>query len=645
MINTKALQMIELLSSTTEYISQETLSYKLSVKPRTLREILRVYKEEIEKDGSCSILYKNNYGYLLEIQDKDIFSRYLETQKEELRKEQMNNPVTTPERADYIIRHLLLSASPVKSDDLCEMLNISRSTMAQVLKLVRSTLMNYGLSLEVKGKQGLYIEGDRDCFQNIFSDYFFYRAQSEDEDVAEKKAWIHDLLLSVLQKYDYTMTDTGIDNLVIHIFITLYLSNRLQPSTHTSSLKESKYPLEFQIAREIQQRIETAKGLHIEDNDLGFIAVHMIGNRIFTEKDAHILSADTINIVKDILSGIRKTYDVDLFNDLELFTMLCTHIEPMIQRIQNHVRMRNPMLTTIQEENPLGYDMAVFASNIISSRLQMDIDHNEIGYLALHFQLALERRNTPKRKNILTVCASGTGTSRLLKYKLQNRFGNQIDSLTSMSAHEALHCDLSKYDLIVSTVNLPVTSIPCIVVHALLNESDCSVIQKHLSVSFQQSSAINSAFQEDLFLENVEIFDPTELVFFLCTLLSKYVALPDTFMSKVIERESIASTHLGNGIAVPHPSTVLLDDSKIVIAHLAKPIQWFDKKEVEWVFLLGMKKGDDPDQEALIRALYTCISDIDFMRELSQHPSFSAFHTHLSSVLQIEESSADSIFQ
>ena len=325
--------------------------------------------------------------------------------------------------------------------------------------------------------------------------------------------------------------------------------------------------------------------------------------------------------------------------------MLCTHIEPMIQRIQNHVRMRNPMLTTIQEENPLGYDMAVFASNIISSRLQMDIDHNEIGYLALHFQLALERRNTPKRKNILTVCASGTGTSRLLKYKLQNRFGNQIDSLASMSAHEALHCDLSKYDLIVSTVNLPVTSIPCIVVHALLNESDCSVIQKHLSVSFQQSSTIHSAFQEDLFLENVQITDPTELVYFLCTLLSKYVALPDTFMTKVIERENIASTHLGNGIAVPHPSTVLLDDSKIVIAHLAKPIQWFDKKEVQWVFLLGMKKGDDPDQEALIRALYTCISDINFMRELSQRPSFSAFQTHLTSVLQIEESSADSIFQ
>ena len=419
MINSKALQMIELLSSTTDYISQETLSYKLSVKPRTLREILRIYKEEIEKDGACSILYKNNYGYLLEIQDKDIFAKYLETQKEELRKEQLNNPVTTPERADYIIRHLLLSASPIKSDDFCEMLNISKSTMAQVLKLVRSTLIKYDLSLEVKGKQGLYIEGDRDCFQNIFSDYFFYHAQSEDEDVAEKKAWIHDLLLSVLQKYDYTMTDTGIDNLVIHIFITLYLSNRLQPSTHVSSLKESKYPLEFQIAREIQQKIETEKGLHMEDNDLGFIAVHMIGNRIFTEKDAHILSADTINIVKDILSGIRKTYDVDLFNDLDFFTMLCTHIEPMIQRLQNHVRMRNPMLTSIQEENPLGYDMAVFASNIISSRLQLDIDHNEIGYLALHFQLALERRNTPQKKNILTVCASGTGTSRLLKVSVK----------------------------------------------------------------------------------------------------------------------------------------------------------------------------------------------------------------------------------
>lgn len=645
MISPKALQMIEVLSSSEDYISQETLSYKLSVKPRTLREILRIYKEEIEAEGACAILYKNNYGYLLEIQDKDIFAKYLETQKDELRKEQWNNPVTVTERAEYIIRHLLLSSSPMKSDELCEMLNISRSTMAQVLKLVRSILIKYTLSLEVKGKQGLYIDGDRDCFQNIFSDYFFYHGQTQDEDVEEKKAWIHALLLSILQKNDYTMTDTGIENLVIHIFITLYLSNKLQPSTHTSSLNASKYPLEFQMAREIQQKIETEKGLHIEDNDLGFIAVHMIGNRILTEKDAHILSAETINIVKDILSGIRKTYDVDLFNDLELFTMLCTHIEPMIQRIRNHVRMRNPMLSSIQEENPLGYDMAVFASNILSSKLQMDIDHNEIGYLALHFQLALERKNTPKKKNILTVCASGTGTSQLLKYKLQNRFGNQIASLTSMSAHEALHCDLSKYDLIVSTVNLPVTSIPCIVVHALLNESDCSVIQKHLSVSFQQSSAINSAFQEDLFLENVNIQNPEELIRYMCALLAEYVILPDNFITKVIERERTASTHLGNGIAVPHPSTVLLDTSKIVIAHVSKPIQWFDTQEVEWVFLLGMKKGDDPEQEALIRALYACISDMQFMRELSQHPAFSTFHNHITSILQIEESSSDSIFQ
>lgn len=158
MISPKALQMIEVLSSSEDYISQETLSYKLSVKPRTLREILRIYKEEIEAGGACAILYKNNYGYLLEIQDKDIFAKYLETQKDELRKEQWNNPVTVTERAEYIIRHLLLSSSPMKSDELCEMLNISRSTMAQVLKLVRSILIKYTLSLEVKGKQGLYIE-------------------------------------------------------------------------------------------------------------------------------------------------------------------------------------------------------------------------------------------------------------------------------------------------------------------------------------------------------------------------------------------------------------------------------------------------------------------------------------------------------
>ena len=650
MISSKALSLLEILSLTSGYTSQEVLSYKLQIKPRTLRELLRLYKEEIEKDGSCHISYKNNYGYHLDILDQTSFHNYILTQKEEINKTQLESPITSQERATYIIRHLLTSKDPIKSDDFCDSLIISKSTLAQDLKLVRSILVQYDLQLDVKNKQGLYIQGSKENYQSLFADYFFYNYNDSSLKASSSydKQWIHDLLVSTLQSHHYHMTDTGIDNLVIHIFIAIYLSNKLNDSTPSSipSLDKENYKEEFAIAKELQTQIENKTQIHIEDDDLTFMVVHMIGNRVFTENDAPILSADTINTVRTILSSIRSIYDIDLFNDIELFTMLCTHIEPMIERIQNHVRMRNPLLPSIQEENPVGYDMAVLASNILAKKYHAEVDTNEIGYLALHFQLALERKTLKKKKKILTVCASGAGTSKLLKYKIEQNYGNHIETLDSTSVNEISHKDVSSYDLIISTVPLSIPYKPVIVVNGILTNLDYQNIDNFLNTSNEQSSQILKAFEEDLFFPDIHETNPTKLVTLLCNELKKKINLPDSFLPSILNREHIASTNLGNGIAVPHPSSVLLEDNKIVIAHLHKPILWFDNKEVEWVFLLGIKKGEDSLQENLIRSLYSCISDIAFMQELSSSPRYITFYKKMTSLLKVQEATEpESIFQ
>ena len=53
MISPKALQMIEVLSSSEDYISQETLSYKLSVKPRTLRDTAYLQRRDRSRGCLC----------------------------------------------------------------------------------------------------------------------------------------------------------------------------------------------------------------------------------------------------------------------------------------------------------------------------------------------------------------------------------------------------------------------------------------------------------------------------------------------------------------------------------------------------------------------------------------------------------------
>lgn len=57
--------------------------------------------------------------------------------------------------------------------------------------------------------------------------------------------------------------------------------------------------------------------------------------------------------------------------------------------------------------------------------------------------------------NILVVCSSGIGTSRLLATRLEQVF-SEIERITQASVSDLNVLDLSSYDGIISTVNLDI---------------------------------------------------------------------------------------------------------------------------------------------------------------------------------------------
>ena len=74
------------------------------------------------------------------------------------------------------------------------------------------------------------------------------------------------------------------------------------------------------------------------------------------------------------------------------------------------------MLSAIKENYPLAFEAGVIAGIVIKEQTGIDIHENEIGYLALHFGAAIERRKTERPpKRCLIVCASGAGSAQLLR--------------------------------------------------------------------------------------------------------------------------------------------------------------------------------------------------------------------------------------
>ena len=95
---------------------------------------------------------------------------------------------------------------------------------------------------------------------------------------------------------------------------------------------------------------------------------------------------------------------------------------------------------------------------------------DEIGYLCVHFQAALERQIAHKR--ILVVCSSGVGTSHLLKSRILRAFPDwEIAGVVSASNHAAF-CQNQTVDLVITTIHLNAGPIPAVYVSAFFNDDD-----------------------------------------------------------------------------------------------------------------------------------------------------------------------------
>ena len=121
--------------------------------------------------------------------------------------------------------------------------------------------------------------------------------------------------------------------------------------------------------------------------------------------------------------------------------------------------------------------------------------------------------------------------------------------------------------------------------------------------------------------------------------------MPDDFLKLTMDREMLSSTYIGNRCAVPHPTSVLLEENRIAVMHLKKPVVWSNGKRVEWVFLIGMKRYEDAGSDQLIHALYELIGDGNALRQLKLDPSYDHFIRILQSVLSVQSEAEDDFFR
>lgn len=610
-MNIRQIQILrELYPSRTSVFAQQ-FAENFCVSERTIRNDIRDINRLLV-DYGAEIIRNHNHELTLLVRDDHRFKQFIE---DEILKDN-THPVEKEDRVIYLVRKFLLSQTYHKLEDLADELYVSRSTAQNDLKDVKVILKKFDIKIVTRPNYGLISEGDEQQIRNAISELLFERFGRNFLNInqhewlldGDKMTFIYEVLIKKLRDYHINISDIALNNLVIHIAIAYrrILDQKVIHETKSQWIDLTE-EFEYQIAQEILLEIETKLNVTFPPLEVGYVTMHLLGTKLNLIN--HPNDTDPLGkLVREIIDKADKTLNLNIRNDKELYSAILLHLKPALHRFKYDMNIRNPMLDAIKTNYPLAFEASVIASQVIEHHLNIKTNEDEIGYIALHFGAAIERRKMiVKPPNILVVCASGLGSAQLLLYKMRRKFGHRINLLEAVEYHNLNEESLDGVDHILSTIPLPNSILtPWTLVSDIFGDKDMDVVEDIIS---ERSDFVMDQFLDmDLMFPHLDLRTPESVIDFLSKIVLENNLVDDDIKESVLYRESVASTAFGQLVAMPHPLESMSQTTFLTIATLKKPIDWYGK-QVQLVILLNVAKNLEHSLEPLYKHLIALIDD------------------------------------
>lgn len=89
-----------------------------------------------------------------------------------------------------------------------------------------------------------------------------------------------------------------------------------------------------------------------------------------------------------------------------------------------------------------------------------------------------------------------------------------------------------------------------------------------------------------------------EVISYLANLKNQNVIVPSDYEKDVLERESVVSTYIGFGVAIPHAKSNSLKAPFVIYAKFTEGVIWDESDEkVNQVFMIGVPKSENGQDE------------------------------------------------
>ena len=496
---------IELLNYLMDHNSatSKELAAALSISTRSVKN----YVIEINLLSKEKAILSSKHGYTIQ---KNAARELLSIKEEEL-------PQTSEQRGFYIIKAIMLGhSSHVDIFDLCDSLYVSYSTIKADIAKMNKTFANFHVHFTCEN-DAVKIHGSEKDKRKLVSYVMYEETEQQFMDSSMIKDSFSNISIDAItsiihttfQKYQYYINDFAFVNLLLHFTIII---DRMKEGNFVDTQKEDfiiESDIERSLVSELCEQLEQT--FHIKFNKNEQFEIYMLfkTNANFSmpsSKDSlkRLVGEDILQLTKDIVDKVNESYLIDL-NQESFVTPFSLHLKNLLLRAHHKTYTKNPMVDAIKASCPTVYDIAIFISLELMHRYHVDINEDEVTFLALHIGAEIERQKTNDSKlRCVLLCPDYMNITT----SIYNDFGNQINIIQTVSYEDELAP--LHYDLLITTIPLkqPIHREVCMI-PPFKSETSFSNLQTTIeNLKMNQKNYILKKNFHDFFSKELFLYDP-----------------------------------------------------------------------------------------------------------------------------------------
>lgn len=630
-MNARQIFLLEFLLKQHEYLSANQLAEKYGVSTKTVYQDidkLNDFFDEGELKSRIDKVPRKGIKLSADEERKKIHSLLL------VNKHESGVQDFSPEyRESELIKRLFINQEELDIYDFAEEMYVTESTVHRDIDKLEKNLGQFNLKIRIKHDQ-LFVDGDEWNIRKALQSYVIQvqslgREENIERFFLEKDIEICNEAISRLsQKYHHQFSEEYSCLLLVECLIFKKRTDHNNfLNERTSNLINDLNHLEvYFFSGELLESIINKSFSEISPYEIEAMAYSLLAYGFSIQSADYIQSID--HQVNELIQKVSNLLSLDLSKDNHLKLMLSNHISKMIFRLRNQIYITNPALEEIKKQYSSLFNVIWIANRGLSKYYEINISNEELAFIVIHFQLAIEKIVKPL--NIVVICQNGIATSELIMSKLHKIFDSDA-KITNINARELDFYDISNIDLIISTIALPEVTVPVIEVSPILTKDEIESIRSFYSEHMTDNYTLmrTSLDGRKFNLESLQ------------TLIKKPYLIRETMKSKkeclekmikecdssnrknkefkesILERETLGSTSVYTGVALPHCDPRFVEQSELIIMTLDKPINW-GKNNVKLIILIAVAENDIPIFKDSLIALYSVIENQELMNELVQ---------------------------